>query len=446
MRIVTILALVALSGSAHALTSGTGDNRAEIQAMIDATPSGGVLLLPSGEFFVSRYSTTDHALRIPAGVTVRGSGGATILKQLAGTPDGVRLIAMDGAGASLERITLDGNADAQMAGEHRAGPFITAPVTLRDVVARNFTGDGVYLHAGAGGTRLDNVTATGNHRNGVTLGWQMAGVTIVGGLYANNTAQQIDSEPAAGQTVDNVTITGAIIDGGSSSNFAITVSGTSSTARSHGWRVTGNVINGSIHVVWTDDVTIAGNAIANGSSDFGIDVYRTSSHVTIAGNAIAMTDASRSYPSAIAAIGTGGTSRPSRLVIVDNDITSASLSSTGVRLDGCSDVVVASNRLTGPGVTSSLGSALYARATDPDLPFDLVTFVGNVATGFGQRGIDIRGNGTARITRMRAVGNTLGDATSIQPIGVSLDDGLHPLLASDIVGNTYGSGVTAGRL
>lgn len=35
---------------------------------------------------------------------------------------------------------------------------------------------------------------------------------------------------------------------------------------------------------------------------------------------------------------------------------------------------------------------------------------------------------------------------SVQSVGMVLDDGNHPVQASDIVGNSYGSGVATGRL
>lgn len=420
------------------------DSRAEIQSLLDATPSGGTLDLPAGSYFVTRAGSAYYALRVPAGVRVRGNG--TTIRQAPGIGASVRTFQMDGAGATLENLTGDGDAANQTVDEHRAFAFVAAAdCTLRGVTAHDFTGDGIYVYTGADRALVENCTATGNRRNGITIAGG-TGVRVYGGAFAGNAAQQVDSEPGSPTHVDDVTIADALIDSGTVAGFALTISGSSSASRSRGWRVTGCTIRGGVHVVWADDVIIAGNDIANGVSKFGIDAYRSCDGLTIARNTIAMTNAAMGFASAVAAVGTGGSSRPTNVNVVDNVITCAAPSSLGLRFDGCGSVTAVGNRMVGAGIVNAGGAAIYARATDPSVPFDLATFVGNVAAGFGSKGLAIQGNGASQLTRVRAVGNTFGDATAVQTVGISLDDGTHALQASNIVGNAYGAGVTSGAL
>lgn len=442
----TLLALLftlLLCGQAQALTPGT-DSRVEIQALLDATPAGGTLTLPDGEYPVSRAGSMYYALHVPAGVTVRGSG-ATVIKQASGTAASVRVFQMDGAGATLERLTIDGNYAAQTVDEHRAGVFITAAdVTVRDLISRNFTGDGVYVYTGADRAFIDRVTATGNQRNGITIAGG-TGVTVVGGLYTGNLAQQVDSEPGTPNTVDDVTIANVTIDAGASTDYALTISGSSAAYKSTGWRVTGCVITGGINVVWADDVFVASNTITLPYAK-ALRVYRTSSRITIARNTIYQTNAALRYPSAIFVVGTGTDSAPADVLITGNSIFCNAPSSLGIRLEGILSASVVDNVLVGADSAFASASGVYVRTTNISQPIALVTILGNSIIGFGQRGVDIRGNLTATITKLRIIGNAIGENSPPQTIGVVLDDGTHPVQSSDLLGNVYGTGVTSGRL
>lgn len=422
------------------------DARAEIQALLDATPYGGTLYLPEGSYFVTRAGSAYHALRVPAGVRVRGNG--TTIRQAPGTAESVRVFLLDGGGGSLERLEIDGDADNQTGPTfQRHGAFVTAPdCVFRHVTARNFAGDGLYLHTGSHRALFDACTATGNRRNGVTLGGSSIGVRVYGGTFAGNAAQQVDSEPGVGFVVEDVSITDAVIDCGSSAQFALTVSGSSATSRALRWRVTGCTITGGINIVWADDVLIGTNTITLPGA-LPVRVYRTSSRITIARNTIAQANAAQgSYPSAIYAVGTGTGQAPDDVQIVGNTLACAAPSALGVRLEGLLTASVIGNAITGGSAAYAGGAGVYGRATNVNTPFALMTVVGNTITGFGARGLSIQGNGSAQMTMLRAVGNTIGDAGTVQSTGMVLDDGTHCLQASDIAGNAYGSGVTAGRL
>ena len=421
------------------------DDRAMLQSLIDATPAGGRCTLPAGVFGVGRAGSFYYGLRIPAEVSVEGSGAGTELVQVDGVAASVRLIQMDGAGATLSRITLDGNATAQTADEHRAGVFLAAAgCTLHHVVARNFTGDGLYLYVGCDEATLIDCVCSGNRRNGLTIAGG-TGVRVYGGIYTDNTAQQIDSEPGPPNVVADVTIADATI-GCAPGQYALTISGSGSASRSRDWRVTGCTIGGPVHVVWCDDVLLAGNTIENASDKAGVDVYRTCAGVTITRNAIACVRTDVENQAGVQVVGTGTGQAPSDVLIADNVITLAGAQTFGIRAQGCLDVAAVGNTIVGSGLAATTGAGVYLRATNTAVPFALGTVVGNTISGFGNKGLSVGGNGAAQLTMLRAVGNTIGDATSVLTIGMQLDDGAHALQASDIAGNGYGTGVTSGRL
>lgn len=419
------------------------DDRAYLQGLLDATAAGATCTLPTGTFTVSQSPAGYYCLNVPAGVRVLGSG--TTVMQAAGIGASVRLFQLSGAGATLERLTLDGNAANQSADEHRAGAFISAAdCTVRDVVAQDFTGDGLYGYVGCEGLSVIDCTCINNGRNGLTLS---AGseIRVYRGVYNGNAAQQIDSEPGAPWTVSDVTIADAII-GCAPGQYALTISGSGSASRSFGWRVTGCTINGPVHVVWCDDVLIAGNTITNGSDKAGVDVYRTCAGVTIARNAIANTRTDVANQAGVQVVGTGTGQAPSDVLIADNVITLAGAQTFGIRAQGCLSVAAVGNTITGSGIAATTGAGVYLRATNTAVPFELATIVGNTISGFGNKGLSVAGSGAARLTMLRAVGNTIGTAATVLSTGMVLDDGTHALQHSDIVGNTYGSGVTLGRL
>lgn len=421
------------------------DDRAMLQALIDATPAGGRCTLPAGTFGVGQAPTGYYGLHISTAITVEGDAAGTVLMQTDGIAASVRLVQIDGSGATLARITLDGNAAAQTADEHRAGAFVTAAgVTIQDVTAQHFTGDGLYAYVGADSLSVIDCTCVDNHRNGLTLS-AGAGSCVYRGTFDRNGAQQIDSEPGAPWTVDGVTIADATI-GCAPGQFAVTISGSGSASRSRGWRVTGCTIGGPVHVVWCDNVLIASNAIANSSDKAGVDVYRTCAGVTITRNTIACSRTDVANQAGVLVWGTGTGQAPSDVLIADNTITLAGAQAFGIRAQGCLSVAAVGNTIAGSGLAATTGAGVYLRATNTAVPVDLATVVGNTIVGFGNKGLSVAGNGAAQLTMLRAVGNAIGDATSITTIGMQLDDGQHALQHSDIAGNVYGSGVTAGRL
>lgn len=418
--------------------------------MIDSTPAYGVLTIPNGEYEVSQGSGYFN-LRITKPITIRGEE-TTVIRQLPTGPS-VRAIQVDAPDSTFERLIMDGNADAQTVNEHQAAFFITKPgCVVRQCSAGDFMGDGIYAYVGASNLLLEDVICRGNRRNGVTMGGSLDNVNIIGGTFRENLAQQIDSEPGAPQIITNVMITKALIVASPSNDYALTVSGTGSGSRSKSWRIVGNKIYGATNIVWADDVVMAGNEIINDSTKPAIRVYRSCNQTLIAKNRIADTRTTnvdgteRLFPSAIWAVGTGLGQSPSGLIIDSNDITCAARSSLGVRSDGIISALIVGNSIIGGGIPHTVGSGVYARATIAEQDFERISIIENVIAGFGLHGIEIQGNGMAKLRSLYAISNQIGNDTPAQHDGMSLDDRTHALVASVVLGNIYGSGVTTGKL
>lgn len=432
----------------RSLLSPDTDSRAELQAMIDATPAGGTLVLPDGTYDVGPAATGYFGLRLAQPITLRGSG-ATVLRQRVGTPASYRLIQVDAPGVTIERLELDGNADALTTDTHRHALFIEADGTrVVGVDAHDFQGDGIYLYNGASNVLLDAVSAHDNRRNGITLSGQISHVAIRGVSASANAAQQIDSEPGAPWTVSEVTISDSIV--ASPADYGVTVSGSSSLYRSHDWRITGCTITGGVNVVWADDVSIVANAITSSTDHPAVKVYRSSDDVTIARNVLTMTGAALASPSAVYALGTGPGNAPDDLTVVGNTIQSAAPSAFGVRAQGVLAATIVGNAISGADVASAGAAGVYVRATDTTTPVREVAIVGNSISGHGARGVSVAGYSvggvSAQIAALRAVGNAIGGVGPPQTAGMVLDDGLHPVAQADVIGNSYGAGVTSGRL
>jgi hypothetical protein len=289
-----------------AVGDGVTDDRAAIQAALDSGASE--VVVPVGTYVVGRGAGY-WCLSISAGVTLRGeTRDGAVLQQAPGIAGSVRLLQVAAAGVAIRDLTLDGNRARQTADEHRAGVFATgAPdLAIRGVTARGFTGDGFYLYLGSNNAVIDDVLATDNDRNGITFGGGTSGGTVTASRFIANAVQQFDSEPGNGNTVDGLTVRGNTIDAmGRSNDYALTISGSSSAARSRGWTVEGNVINGGIFVVSADAIAVRGNVGVNPTTKASATVYRGSDGVTIKGNRFTMTQTQVSSLGVVTVTGTG---------------------------------------------------------------------------------------------------------------------------------------------
>lgn len=366
------------------------ENTAAIQVALD---SGAVVDLGGDTFTVAPAATGFRCLTMGAGSRLRN--GRLVADVL---PPSYRLVYVTGPGASMSEVVLDGSRSTQTVDEQRHGVFVTAAdFRATGVTAENFTGDGFYLYAGSAGARFVDCTARSNDRNGMTLGSAGTGnVLIMGGEYSGNAAQQIDSEPGAGNTVNDVRIVGARIVGGA--DYAVTVSGSGSSARSARWTISGCSIVGSVHAVWADDVAISGNVI-EASGVPCVSVYRRCSGVSVVGNSMRLLAGAAFLP-AVRILGTSADNMPERVVVGSNCIdTAAGL--VGIGAQGVVDVTTVANSIRGGGGTSPYVCGVYARATITTVKTRAVSAIGNSISGY-PTSIGAAGYSTAKIEKLIA--------------------------------------------
>jgi len=393
---------------------GVADDRPAIQAAIDACAvTGGEVYVPPGTYSIGRAGSAYYGLRVPSGVSLRGANRTTtVLRQVAGLAAGVRLLYLTGDDIALRDITLDGRKGEQSVSEWRHGIFAVATrrLTLERVTARDFTGDGIYLYAGTHETTVADSLATGNDRNGLTMGAQVDGVVLSASRFVGNAVQQVDSEPGSSSTVNDVLIVGCVLDGtGVSNDYALTISGPSATVRSRGWTVNGNTIHGGIFVVWADEVAITGNRGTNPTTKASVTVYRRAVDVVIANNVLRSTQVAVSGVAGIDVVGTGPGHQPERVTIAGNAIRVEHPGAFGVRAMGSISVAVTGNQLHGGGAPSLFGSGVYLRATIESEPFRAAVVRDNLISAFGHYGVLISGNGAARLLSLDISRNVFDD-------------------------------------
>lgn len=427
----------------NASGDGLKDDRAAIQAAIDT--GAGEIVFPAGVYIIGRGNGY-FGLSIPAGVTLRGeSRDGTVLQQAAGVGGSVRLLQVAAPNITIRDLTLDGDKAEQTVDEHRSGVFATgAPgLTIRGVTARNFTGDGFFLYQGSNNATIDDVLATDNDRNGITFGGGTTGGTVTASKFLGNRAQQLDSEPGNGATVDGIVLRGNTFDGaGKSADYAVTVSGSSPAARSRGWTIENNTIHGGIFVVWADAITIRDNTGTNPTTKPSATVYRTADGVAIEGNRFTMTQASAAGVGVVAVVGTGTGSAPAHVRIARNQLTATGYArSIGVRVEGASSVEITDNDIRGPGLAAAEYAGIFLRATIASEDFRSAIVRRNAISNWGAYGVLVAGNGSARMLSLDIVDNVFDDSAGTMTGAMSLDDGTGAAKAIAISGNVVTGGV-----
>ena len=427
----------------HAVGDGVTDDRAAIQAALNSGAQE--VVIPNGTFVVG-MGAGYWCLTVPAGVTLRGeTRDGAIIQQAAGIGASVRLLQIAADNVTVRDLTLDGNHGKQTVDEHRSGVFATGAnnLTLRRVTARGFSGDGFYLYLGSNNAMVDSVLATGNDRNGITFGGGTTSGTVTKSSFVGNAAQQFDSEPGSGATVDGLTITNNTLDAqGQSNDYVLTVSGSSSKARSKGWTVANNTLNGPTYIVWADNITLSGNVGVNPTTKPAAMIYRTSDGVTITNNTWTMSAAGASTVSALSVVGTGTGSAPSNVTIDHNSVSFTGKSPAfGVNVSGALSVSITDNILSGPGRAAAGYAGVFLRATDINDAFRTAVVERNTISNWGAYGVSIAGNSTAKLSSVVIVDNLFEDTAATMTTAASLDDGTGAAKSIALYGNTLTGGV-----
>jgi hypothetical protein len=417
--LIAVPARAALDVRDHgAVGDGVTDDRTAIQATLAAAAQGDTVTLPIGTYLVGQGAGA-WCLTVPVGVTLHGeSRDGTVLLMAPGIADSVRLLQIDAPGVAVEDLTLDGNRAAQTADEHRAGVFSTAADTvIRRVTARAFTGDGFYFYGGADRFVVDHALSIWHGRNGMTVGGAVAGGRVTDSQFFDSHAQQFDSEPGVASVISGLTITGCTFDGrGHSTDYVLTVSGGSPAARARDWLIAGNVINGGLHAVWADRITVRGNTGVNLTGHPHVSFYRSCADNVIEDNQGLDSSAPNILGTInLTATGEGG---PVRTVIRRNRLVSDTFA---VRAEGGSSVEIYDNELVGPG-SASPGAGIYLRATDAAKPFAHAVIRRNRIVNFGSVALKVDGNGSAALSLLDLQDNVLVDSAGTMLGGYALNN------------------------
>lgn len=404
------------------------DDRPAFKAAIDS--GAAEVYVPNGNYLLGGEPGHFWAIHLATpGVRLRGeSRTGVVLQEAPGAIDSVMLIEINADNVTVENMTLEGDASHQTASSKQQRHGIrfkqAAHGAVRGVTSRNFTGDGFYVYLGADDVTMEDVTASGNQRNGVTLGGNTTGGTFVNSQFVGNGAEQFDSE--GGTTINNVTIYGCTLDGlGASQDFVLTMTGSTSTAMSSGWTVTNNIVNGPVLALFIRNVVYAYNTGTNPTAWPSVDIYHVVDNITIAHNDLRMTGPpSFSAGAIIWSVGTDTAQCPGK-VTIENNTLSTTAPAYGVTAICNRDITIANNLITGAGGT---GSAVYVRSTRVTDPVVSAVITHNKISGFtGGYGVRFGGNGDARINRAEITGNSFTGGLA----AMYLDTGDHA--ARDII-------------
>lgn len=427
------------------------DDRVAMQAALDAA-AGGIVHVPVGHWSASRAGNGFLCLSIPAGTTLIGDDRAgSVIEQMPSVAGSVRLLQPGHGGSNppatpdvtIENLTLDGNRSQQTADEHRAAVFASnAPgLHLLHVTAQNFTGDGFYLYNHTDNATVTDVLATGNDRDGIVFGGGTTGGVVSGSTFAGNRVQQFDTE---GGAVANLTVSGNVIDGTGSNDYAMTATGGSSTARSSGWLISGNTINGGLELLWIDSTLVTLNHGVNSTTKPSVTLWRTTNDVHFTGNNFLDTQTLTINSAIVYIAGTGTGSATSGFVAKGNVLTATGHPSMfGYRIEGAVSVEIWDDVITGPGLASPGAAGVFLRATNTVADFQLALVMHNTVRNFGALGMTIGGNGAARLDVLEVAYNTFDDSSVVPTMktALSLDtDRVHAAKDVRVVGNVLSGG------
>lgn len=289
---------------------------ADLQKILTAALPGSTVTLGAGTFSISK------PLKVPANVTVTGSGTASTVLQLApgswSNFSYAYLVMPAGAGATIRDLTVDGNYSSNPAAPANTGGGIAAGddwtvasvrftnfnyfkmwinkvqnVTVRDCTFDAIGGiSGGQDNIGGGGT--ENVTISGNTFAPSTRGNAIDLLRSKNLTIANNT---LAAEPGRERNVYLEGVQGATVTGNSLTNGSISAgtdkaySSTTIVSNPSNIRITGNTITSAVSqgigIVYDTDarglITGGGNEVSNnvinGSGRSGIVIIHCAAGV-----------------------------------------------------------------------------------------------------------------------------------------------------------------------
>jgi len=366
---------------------GVTDDRSALQSALDAA-AGGDLLIPNGVYALGQAPGGKYySLKVPPNTRVHGESQTGCRLVQLPVPGSVRMLQVEGDSVLIESMTLDGNAGAMPADEHRAGVFaMGSGLTLSQLTAVAFSGDGIYLYTGER-IFIDRVVCVANRRNGITLGGPVRNVVIRDCELIGNTAQQLDSEPGTtADSPDNVSVVRCLLDAhGASGDYVLAIAGSGAARRTRRWNVSQCEINGPVIICWADDVLLAECWGGHSVNKPAVRVYRACDRITMRDCELELFGPSSEV---IDITGTGAGQCPQTVRIKGCHLRANGVTH-GISVNNALAVFLTDNDLTGNGVAAPYVSGVYIRCSLAESPIGLVSVHGGTISDFGQYGVSV---------------------------------------------------------
>jgi nitrous oxidase accessory protein NosD len=396
-----------------ALGDGVSDDRAAIQAALNAWTLGEVVWFPrpSVAYRVGQSGNNPWCLLVSNSVVMRGENRfACVINAAAGIGPSCSVIRVEGAACvTISDLTIDGDKANQDINQWRHGLFVKrAPLfTMSRCTLTGAGGDGIEVYDGSNDAMFRDVLCSNNTRNGLTFGGFTRGGTVIDCQFLGNGAQQLDSE---GGPVHDVTLRGCMFDGlGASQDHVLTMTGqgASDELRSHGWTVTDCIVNGSALILWMDSIVYARNSGLNQTAKPSVVIYRRCERVRIQDCDLHTTvPAAYDAGALIHVLATSSVGQAASDIRIEGNTLSTTADAIGVSVIGAKDALIADNTLQGGGV----GMGVFVRSVLPSVPLNRLFIQRNLITGFSDYGVLAGGNGippsVAKIMRLDIDGNS----------------------------------------
>lgn len=289
-------------------TTGNSDATAAIQSAIDtatASVSGGIVIVPSGTYAINAVT---HLL-LKSNVTLLLKGDA-ILKAMPNDQGSHSVIRIENAsnvgvtsdpediGGRVALGTLIGERyiHTGTTGEWGMGieTFNAHNVLIRNLLIKEFWGDGLYIGEKSSNVTVDNVIADNNRRQGLTI-TSVDGATIKNSTFMNTAGTLpecgLDIEPNRGQTVNNVLIENSVFSHNNECGLQLSFGSKTiaKTAKISNVRINNNNVNcngqignysAGIKLSMQNGIIVTGN-IVNSNHQDGISIADSSINNTI---------------------------------------------------------------------------------------------------------------------------------------------------------------------
>ena len=256
---------------------GVTNDRAAIQACIDAAGTGNEVYIPSGTYRLvpAEYSGgVSIGLLLTSNVTVRGQGDSSLLVVDGGTDWTRGVVAKSQTGIVLKDLKIDMRAStAQLTGngEQRHGVFFSGCTQslVERVTVTQPLGDGIFLYGGCSGVTVRDCTAVGGTTSNPRVGINVQGANHC--LVTGNKVTGFDVAYKAELDAGDSASTGNQIIGNTCSgvNLALGLNG-SSTGHVVGYLVAGNTFSAAgeqnIWVSRADDCVLRDNTLLGGGT------------------------------------------------------------------------------------------------------------------------------------------------------------------------------------